>query len=294
MDDFIVLLVLILWVLPAIASASIGSEKGRGFEGLVLGALFGVFGLLATGLLRPSASNQANYESRVAMYDRIHNPGGITTVPSFVSKRCVFCMSSIDRLASVCAECGRELPLESINPDGGQQQESVEVSIKGVSTSDDAGSMLLVVEPGWLTVNICDDNCESEDHELFLDTETAATVVEAIRDAVYNQGGQIVKGPYNSEIQVQWVASSPGSTDGRLKIDWATKKSHHITESDDLSDYRHEILALSGGLALPNSQLGIVERSLAFGTQLATRWKAGEISSRDVQLVLQTLGQVNS
>jgi Protein of unknown function (DUF2510) len=56
---------LVLWAICALAGWAIGNQKGRGGEGLLLGVLLGIIGIIIVACLRPTAEVEAKRQLEV-------------------------------------------------------------------------------------------------------------------------------------------------------------------------------------------------------------------------------------
>lgn len=88
---------IIVWVVSIFIASSIGSKKGRGGLGTVLGLLLGIFGVIIIAILSPDPKHQE--QESLASGEMI---------------QCPDCAEPIRSEAKVCKHCGRSL--EGIEP----------------------------------------------------------------------------------------------------------------------------------------------------------------------------------
>jgi hypothetical protein len=83
---------IIIWLVCAVVSGSVGTRKGRTGLGWVLGILLGPIGLIIIAVVPENT-------------ERVEN----TALLSGELKKCPYCAELIKRQANVCRYCGREI-----------------------------------------------------------------------------------------------------------------------------------------------------------------------------------------
>lgn len=83
------MLVVITWIICAIAGGKIGAKKGHMTAGVLLGLILGPIGLIIVLIM---GTND----------DRALEQGGV--------RRCPYCAEQVKAEAIVCKHCGRDLP----------------------------------------------------------------------------------------------------------------------------------------------------------------------------------------
>jgi hypothetical protein len=92
--------VIIIWGASCVLGAMIGSSKGRGGAGFVLGLLLGPLGVIITLFLK---ENTEKVEAEA--------------LASGDSRKCPFCAELVKVEAKLCKHCGKDLPALDVLPD---------------------------------------------------------------------------------------------------------------------------------------------------------------------------------
>jgi hypothetical protein len=101
-SDSFWLIVIIAWVFFGFIGAAIGSSKGLGGTGFILGLLLGPIGILIVAVMSPTPEAQARRDAEVA--GATHSLGG-----SMQLRPCPWCAEQIQPAAVVCRYCGRDV-----------------------------------------------------------------------------------------------------------------------------------------------------------------------------------------
>jgi hypothetical protein len=111
-------LLLLFWAMSGAIGGAIGSSKGRTGLGVVLGLLLGFIGWIIVAVMSPTPQKLAEQNAQVASLMARGVPAGGNAAPSQLRK-CPYCAEQIQREASVCRFCGRDVPkLEPLPPEG--------------------------------------------------------------------------------------------------------------------------------------------------------------------------------
>lgn len=295
MEGAVVALVLLFWLIPIIAAVSVGAEKGRGLMGFTFGFFFGIFGLIAIAAMQPSVAVQARRDealsSSIAEAIAKQQGGG-----GDLLRRCPSCFSMIHRQARACPNCGRDVPryIEA-TADEGDDALTVSVAVEGCGdVAVDAGQLLMVVQPGWVTVSVCDDSCEDMKHELVLSSEKALEVLTAFRGAAMDQVRSRVSTEEGARILVEWLPPEENEA-AAVMVDWTSQfltgeqqKSH--AGGGQVEGAHHGVVILTGEIAARSSEVSIFENALATCVDLSSLWESGQVTSVEVRDALSALG----
>ncbi len=295
MEVAVVALVLLLWLLPIIAAVSVGAEKGRGLMGFTFGFFFGIFGLIAIAAMQPSAAVQARRDAALSasIAEAIANqPGG----RGDLLRRCPSCFSMIHRQARACPNCGRDVGryIEATTDEAGGDL-TVGVAVEGCGhVAVGAGDLLMVVQPGWVTVSVCDDDCDETKHELVLSCEKALEVLTAFRGAAMDQVRSRVLTEEGIRVLIEWLPPQEGEAPA-VMVDWTSQylsgeqqKSH--TGGGEVEGANHGVIILTGEIAARSSEVSAFENALATCVDLSSLWESGQVSSVEVRDALSALG----
>ncbi len=87
----VILFVLALWIAPIIVAGKMGSRKGRGGLGVLLGVILGWIGVIIIAVIEPTPDVQRQEALRHGF-------------------ACPFCQEPVRHGATVCPHCQRDLP----------------------------------------------------------------------------------------------------------------------------------------------------------------------------------------
>jgi hypothetical protein len=100
----------VVWLACALFGCAIGSNKGRGGTGFVLGLLLGVIGVIVIAVMRPAPEAHARRNQPVTVAAR-----NLDSQPWL--RPCPWCAEKIQPTAKTCRHCGRELePITMVLP----------------------------------------------------------------------------------------------------------------------------------------------------------------------------------
>jgi len=102
-DESNVGVILGIWIMSAFIGFLVGSNKGKGGTGFLLGLLLGVVGVIIVLVLSPSPEFQAKHDREVEAAGA--KLAGDPTLPSLRS--CPWCAESIQTAAVLCKHCGQ-------------------------------------------------------------------------------------------------------------------------------------------------------------------------------------------
>lgn len=294
MEVLIFLAVVLLWLIPVIAATMVGSEKGRMGQGFTFGALSGVFGLIAIAALEPAED---------ILHKRSRSMASVGIQPlgfELETQRCGDCLTSIPRGALVCYACGRETSL-SVSTPGKDPDLMLSVEVNGVApSSGDSGSQEIIVEPGYVTLSVCDDECEMAEHELTMTADVSRNLLHGFTyvytthndEEIYNLNGKTVG------IHWQDIETESEENPGLMVIDWTETFSQVTGSTDNVyvdSDEKlisHGVLELTGVMADEFSEIHKFENSLAISTDVAALWAVNEITSEQVSKIMEHVGKI--
>lgn len=293
MEGLVVVLVLLLWIIPIIASYYVGSEKGRPVQGFYFGAFFGVFGLIAIAAMEPA---EHIIEKRARALDLT---GMQSTTVELETSRCEYCLALIPRIAAACHACGRDVPsLKDSSTESSDLLLTIDID-EVISSHGDSGNLVITIEPGFVTLSVCDDECEIAQHELSMSAELAEHLLQ---QSIYVYTTHTEEKVYHSQgraIIIDWVDVSTGSVDdpGTVIIDWTetfSNESRNVKDADEsnTSNANHGVLELPGILRDDTSQVNKFEQALAMSIDVAALWGASEITSEQAMTLVGRIGHV--
>ena len=100
----------VVWLACALFGFAIGSNKGRGGTGFVLGLLLGVIGVIVIAVMRPASETHTRRNQPVTVTARNRD-----SQPWL--RPCPWCAEKIQPTAKTCPHCGRELePITMVLP----------------------------------------------------------------------------------------------------------------------------------------------------------------------------------
>jgi len=292
-EALVVVLILVLWFIPIIASYYVGAEKGRPMQGFYFGALFGVFGLIAIAAMEPA---EHIIEKRARALDLT---GKQSTTVELETSRCEYCLALIPRIAAACHACGRDVPsLKESSTESSDLMLTIDID-EVIPSHRDSGNLVIVIEPGFVTLSVCDDKCEFAQHELSMSAELADRL---FKESIYVYTTHTEEKIYNSQgrvIKIDWVDVSTGSIDdsGTVIIDWTetfSNESRNVKDADEsnTSNANHGVLELQGILRDDTSQVNKFEQALAMSIDVAALWGASEITSEQAMTLVDRIGHV--
>jgi len=261
-------------------------SKGLGWQGFTFGFLFGVFGLIAIAAMEPSEDIIRGRESRLA--DLIADRTAASTGSNAV-RLCPACFSTIARAATVCRQCGRDVPPVD---ETDSSQLSVTVTVRHCEDVG-GGDLLLTVQPGWVLLNACDDACGATVHEVALTVSEAEQFVDALTVSSSKHRDSRVR-LSQGEVSLTWVAPLDDQDDV-LFIDWAKWTAPPTRDSSALdSPPSHMTIAVSGEIAQPTSSLAALLAAVELGASMADSWENGRLTLREVESAMSSVGELET
>lgn len=267
------LLIVAAVILTTLTAATIGSMKGRTVEGAFLGLFFSAFGVVAVAAMPPSDVVQR--ERDLALAKAVAEAMSVSTPREQPVGPAV------------------ELDVQA----GSIDVPSVTVALEGCEgVASPTSTLTFSVEPGFVLIDACRDDCSDASHGLVLTAEEAVEACERIRIAASGDEGEQTTGAQNEDLLVDW---SPGESDGTrtISFDWATKfLDAAAIERWDAGDRPDEAdcgtLYLTGDLDLPGSEAARFESALSECAHLADEWEAGRANVGYVQASLKAFGTI--
>lgn len=296
MEVLIFLAVVLLWLIPAIAATVVGSEKGRTGQGFTFGALFGVFGLIAIAALEPAED---------ILHKRSRSMASVGIQPlgfELETQRCGNCLTSIPRVALVCYACGRETSL-SVSTAVKDPDLMLSVEVIGVApSSGDSGSLVIIVEPGYVTLSVCDDECEMAEHELTMTADVSRNLLHSFTYVYTSHNDEEIYNLNGKTVGIHWhdVETESEENSGLMVIDWTETFSQVTDSTDDVNvdsdeeHISHGVLELTGVTPDEFSEVHKFENSLAISTDVAALWAVNEITGKQAKKLLEGIGTLRT
>lgn len=235
------------------------------------------------------------------------------------SRFCTRCGVPADQEDAFCGSCGSQI--KAVDPEGiavlSFKAESVPgggedaiglgvnvgdpvgatVEVEGFEDALGANSTLEVgVEPGFVTLDVCYDECPELDHYLLMTVLQARDACARLANAAMRLGAPPpYEGQRNPFLRVAW-APADEENPTRLVVDWTDQfLDQDALDSWDAGGDRPDsadcgTLYLEGDISDPDSTVAIFERVLATATDLA--W-SDTLSSDELRAGLSPFGPLN-
>ena len=158
-------------------------------------------------------------------------------------------------------------------------------------------SLVVSVEPGYVVVDTCREDCADASHALVLTAEEAAEACQRARIAA-GQGsvGGSTTGPQNFDLAVDWDTDEEDGTSS-VSFDWTAKfldrEAQAAWEAGNRPvDADCGTLYLSGEMDTPGSELNVFVTLLSECARLAGEWDAGRVTQESVSDAMARLGRL--
>ncbi|MSW82749.1 MAG: hypothetical protein F2840_16610 [Actinobacteria bacterium] len=265
--------------------------------GFTFGLFFGIFGLIAIAAMEPSVAEQSRRDNALAksIAEAVANQKGMG---GDSLRLCPSCFLQIHRQARACPHCGREV-LRYVNPTAADGDEGlmIGVTVEGCGeVAVDDGDLLMVVQPGWVTLSVCGDGCGDFKHELVLSSKNAHEMLNAFRGAAMEQGPSRVLTSQGARVLIEQLPGEPDE-EPAVMVDWTreflsggAQKSH--AKGGDAPSATHKCIVVTGVIAARCSEVSIFENALATCADMSSLWQGGQIAKAEVRNALSAIGAV--
>ena len=208
-------------------------------------------------------------------------------------KYCTKCGERLDDDAAFCGACGapvRAAPADGLVLDDDPVAPSVTVMVPGCEGAlAPSGVLTMSVEPQYVVVSACPDDCDAIGHELVLTAEAC----ERIRIAASSElNGYGTAGQQSPVLHVDWDDDGAGVS-GTLLVDWtdsyldsAAKARWEAGDRPDEADCG--ALDFSGGLTPTDTEAARFMAALTECAWLPSEWDSGLVGADEVRQQLES------